>query len=81
MTVMFPIWTGALLGWTPVEVGYVLVVIERTSITWRARVLMASGERTAAAALARCPRAASRLSLARSTARETPARSAGGRAG
>ncbi|WP_101759060.1 MFS transporter [Oceanicoccus sp. KOV_DT_Chl] len=26
MTVMFPIWTGALLGWTPVEVGYTLVV-------------------------------------------------------
>lgn len=26
MTVLFPIWTGALLGWTPVEIGYVLVV-------------------------------------------------------
>ena len=26
MTVMFPIWTGALLGWTPVEVGYTLVI-------------------------------------------------------
>ncbi len=26
MTVMFPIWTGDLLGWTPVEVGYTLVI-------------------------------------------------------
>ncbi|ARN73368.1 MFS transporter [Oceanicoccus sagamiensis] len=26
LTTMFPIWTGALLGWTPVEVGYTLVI-------------------------------------------------------